>query len=191
MDAGAARRPRAVPAGPVTGVVIVLVAVVLALAGGAGVARADSGLVAAQPSVGTQLAGGPAGVRLQFAAPLEARFLVVEFWSDGRLDSLPARIDPTDPQAAIAAVRRTVSAAGVAWVRWRALTTDGHVFTGRYPVRIGTGGTTTPAPAQLGTTGAAWATGVGRLAILVGLVVALGLVVLRWGIAAPAWAAGV
>lgn len=182
-------RLRAVAGRRTTGILAVAVLLLAVLAAGAGVADADSGLVAAQPPPGTHLAVRPAHVRLEFAAPLEAQFLTVEVWAAGRLRSLPARIDPTDPQAAIATLGRAAVPAGTAWVRWRALTTDGHVVSGRYPLQLGSGGGSVP-PRQLGSGIGGWVTGIGRLAILVGLVLALGLVVLRWGVAAPAWAAG-
>jgi len=173
-----------------TAVVIAVLAVCALLVAGHGVAAAATGVVAADPAPGAQLAGPPASLRIEYAAPVESRFLVLEIWQGGQVMSLPARIDPTDPQAVIAAMRRSVAPPGRAWVRYRVLTADGHVFGGRYPVAIGTTGTATAAPPQLTSAGGAWLTGIGRGLVLAGLVVALGLVVLRWGIAGPAWEVG-
>ena len=182
-------RRRAVTGGWTVLVVAVLAACAL-LAAGPGVAAAATGVVAADPPPGAHLAGTPSALRMQFAAPVESRFIVLEFWQDGHVASLPGRIDPTDPQAVIAAMRRVAGAPGQAWVGYRVLTADGHVVGGRYPVQVGAGGTAAPAPARLTSAAGAWLTGIGRGLALAGLVVALGLVVLRWGIAGPAWDAG-
>jgi copper transport protein len=157
---------------------------------GAGTAVAATGLVGAQPVPGAHLPGAPGGLRLQFVAPIESHFLVLQLWQAGQITSLPARVDPTDPQAVIAAVRRSASIPGTAWVRWRVLAGDGHVFAGTYEFAVGSGGAAAPAPAELTSAVGEWVAAVGRVLVLTGLVVALGLVVLRWGVAGPAWQAG-
>jgi len=173
-----------------TALAIAVLAVCALVVGGRGVAAAATGVVAAAPAADAHLAGTPASLRMVFVAPLEAHFLVLEVWEHGRVTSLPGRIDPTNPQAAIAAVGRSAGPPGQAWVRYRVLTADGHVFGGAYPVEIGIGGPAAKAPAPLVSSGGAWLTGLGRGLVLAGLVVALGLVVLRWGVAAPAWREG-
>jgi len=173
-----------------TALAVAILAVCVLVAGGRGVAAAATGVVAAEPASGASLAAAPGGLRMEFVAPIEAHFLVLELWERGQLISLPARIDPTNPQAAIAAIRRAAGAPGRAWVRFRVLTADGHVFAGTYPVEIGTGGPATAAPSQLTSSGGAWLTGLARGLALAGLVVGVGLVVLRWGVAAPVWREG-
>ena len=150
---------------------VAILAVCILVAGGRGVAAAATGVVAAEPASGASLAGTPGGLRMEFVAPIEAHFLVLEFWEHGQLTSLPARIDPTNPQAAIAALRRAAGAPGRAWVRYRVLTADGHVFAGTYPVEIGTGGPAGAAPRPLTASGGAWLTGLARGLVLAGLVV--------------------
>jgi putative copper export protein/methionine-rich copper-binding protein CopC len=169
---------------------VAMLALCALLAGGRGLAAAATGVAGADPPPGAHLAGTPGGLRMQFVAPVESSFVVLEFWQDGRVASLPARIDPTDPQAVIAAMRRAAGRPGQVWVRYRVLTGDGHVVGGRYAVQVGAGGPGVAPPAQLTSAGGAWLTGIGRAFVLAGLVVALGLVVLRWGVAGPAWQAG-
>ncbi len=187
MSPAAAARPTALRGWAAA---IAILAACALLIGGGGVAAAATGVVAAQPAPGAELAGTPSALQIEFAAPIEARFLVLELWVHGQLVSLPGRVDPTDPQASIAVVSRRARAPGQAWVRYRVLTADGHVFGGRYPVEVGAGGPGRPPPAQLTSSGGAWLTGIARGLVLAGLVVAFGLVVLRWGVAAPAWQAG-
>jgi len=75
---------------------------------------------------------------------------VLEYLQGGRVVSMPGRVDPTDPQAAIAAMPRTAGTPGRAWVRWRVVTADGHVASGLYPVQVGAGGTASPASPTAG-----------------------------------------
>lgn len=168
---------------------VTILAVLALLIGGRGVAQAATGVIAADPPAGAQLAGAPAALRIVFAAPVEADFAVLELVEHGGVASLPARVDPSDPQALIAPMRRSAAAPGQAWVRYRVLSADGHVFAGTYPIVIGTGGRSAQ-PASLTSTGGAWLTGVARGLVLAGLIGALGLAVLRWGVAAPAWRQG-
>jgi len=167
-----------------------LVAVWLVVLVGAGAAVASGGPVGTEPAPGAYLRGGPSALRLQFSAPLEPYFLVLQLWQDTRVSSLPARIDPTDPDAVIATVPRNLAPPGTAWVRWRVLTGDGHVSGGHYAVEIGRASSVSPPPPALTSPFGGWIAGIGRLLVLVGLVAALGLVVLRWGVAGPAWQAG-
>lgn len=172
------------------GFAVAILAVFAIVVGGPGMASAATGVIGSQPAPGARLAGNPDGLRIEFAAPLEARFLVLELWERGRVVSLPGRIDPTNPQASIAAIPRRAGATGQAWVRYRVLTADGHVFGGRYAIRIGPAGPAQAAPSQPTSAAGAVLAGIARGLVLAGLVVVLGLVVLRWGVAAPAWQAG-
>jgi copper transport protein len=183
-------RAAARPVPPARAALAVTVLVVCALlVGGRGVAEAATGVIAAAPPAGAQLAGAPAGLRIVFVAPIESDFAVLQLIAQGGVGSLPARIDPTDPQALVAPMRRSAGPPGQAWVRYRVLTADGHVFAGTYPVEIGTG-EPSATPASLTSAGGAWMTGLARGLVLAGLIGALGLVVLRWGVAAPAWHQG-
>ncbi len=157
--------------------------------GAAATATAAAGVVSAAPPPGGQV-GSVSGLRMEFTTPVESRFAVLELWAHGRLLSMPARVEAGNTQVVVAAVPRIVILPGGGWVRFRVLTGDGHVVTGRYPVEVGSGGTPTPPPPRLGSSSGAWLAGVGRGLVLAGLIVALGLVALRWGVAGPAWREG-
>jgi copper transport protein len=169
---------------------LIVACVVLAvLLGVVATAAAASGVVSAAPPPGASV-GSVSGLRMEFTAPVEARFAVLELWAHGRPVSLPARVEAGDTQVVVAAVPRVVIAPGGAWVRYRVLTGDGHVVTGRYPVEVGHGGPASAPPARLGSGSGAWIAGLGRGLVLAGLIVAVGVVVLRWGVAGPAWREG-
>jgi copper transport protein len=191
MDGATRRTSRVrIAQGSLTRVLLVFVAMCAVLSLDAGAAAAATGLVGAQPAPGALLERGPSGLRLQFSAPLESHFVVLELWQDGQIASLPARIDPTDPQAVVAGVGRSASPPGTSWVRWRVVTADGHVFAGAYSVRVGGHASASPAPPGLTFTAGEWVAAAGRFLVLIGLVVALGLVVVRWAVVGPAWQAG-
>lgn len=169
---------------------LMVACIVLAvLTGIVATATATSGVVSASPPPGASV-GPVAGLRMEFSTPVESRFAVLELWVHGRPVSLPARVEAGDPQVLVAGLSRSAIAPGTAWVRFRVLTGDGHVVMGRYPVEIGHGGTPSAPPAHLGSGSGAWIAGIGRGLVLAGLVAALGLVVLRWAVAAPAWRDG-
>jgi copper transport protein len=181
-------RPRVGPL-PVRRPLIVACVMAAVLLWLAATATATTGVVSSTPPPGARV-GSVAGLRMEFATPVESRFVVLELWAHGHPVSLPAHVEAGDPQVVVAAMARSAPTPGGAWVRFRVLTADGHVVTGRYPVEIGHGGNPSAPPAHLGSAGGAWIAGIGRGLILAGLVVALGVVVLRWGVAAPAWRAG-
>jgi copper transport protein len=169
---------------------LVLVVALGLMAGMSATATATSDIVAAQPVPGARLSGGPGALRLEFRVPVETHLALLEFWAHGHLQSLPAHVDPSDDHAVIAALPRIAVAPGGAWVRYRVLTGDGHVVRGRYPVEVGTGGSASAPPGVPGSDAGAWIAGIGRWLLVAGLVLLLGLVVMRWGVAAPAWHRG-
>jgi copper transport protein len=168
--------------------------VVLALGLVVGVAvahgAAATGVLEASPAPGAVTSGTPSELRMRFVAPVEGRFAVLELWQDGRVVSGRARVDAADGQVIGASMPRIALAAGTAWVRYRVLTGDGHVLSGRYEVDIQAPVAAGAPPATLGATPGAWVTAIVRGLVITGLVIALGLVVLRWGVTGPAWQIG-
>ena len=149
--------------------------------------------MAASPQPGAVVVTLPSQVRIRFVAPVEGRLAVLEYWQDRRIVSGPVRVDANDPQLITAPIPHLGVQVGTGWVRYRVLTGDGHVFAGVYPVQIApvrAAAKPAGAPAGLGSGVGAWITGVGRGLVLAGLVLALGLTVLRWGVAGPAWKTG-
>jgi copper transport protein len=163
--------------------------VLVTLFGLVATASAARGVVGASPPPGASVSSVP-GLRMEFTTPVEARFAVLELSAHGRVVSMPARLAAGNPQVLLAAVPRNALDPGGAWVRYRVLTGDGHVVAGRYPIEVGHGGPASVPPPLPGSAVGAWVAGLGRGLVLAGLVVALGLVVLRWGVAGPAWREG-
>jgi len=114
----------------------------------------------------------------------------VEVARGGSPRTVAATIDPVDPQALLVPLAGPVRP-GTS-VRWRLLSQDGHVTSGRYvhgPVRPGPDGVGAGPSADGGRLGD-WVAGAGRLLVLLGAVMSLGLVAFRWVVAIPAWASG-
>lgn len=118
-------------------------------------------------------------ITLAFGTPLESAFGHVEVLNaDGRPIGGTPSLAPGDDAKLLVPVEPGQT---VARVRWRVLSVDGHVTAGVVGDDPGT------APDR------PWATvvaGVGRGMLIAGLVVSLGLVVLRWWVVGPAWSAG-
>lgn len=126
-------------------------------------------------------------LRLSFTAPVEAAFLRVSV--DGSAGPVPvsARIDPVDPQAVL--VPLSGPAVG-ATVRWRVLSRDGHATAGTTRHDPGGAGPTMVATRHDGAVAGDWVAGAGRGLVLLGGVLALGLVAFRLVVVDPAVAAG-
>lgn len=174
-----------------------LVAVALLCALGQVPVVAQANLRDSRPPDGAHLTRAPQFLRLAFDAPLEfgsgglsGRIADARLHGFGalafRLPILPTKLDPQ-----VAWVRLPgVLPAGAYRVSWRVMTEDGHVVDGSTALRVGSSPAAVPVAPRLAARPGVWAAGVGRAVILVGLLVATGLVVLRWLVSAPAWAAG-
>ena len=106
LDGNRVRRmiPRDRPSGgslPVRRPLIAAFITAAALLWLAATATATTGVVSATPSPGARV-GSVAGLRMEFAVPVESRFAVLELWAHGRLASLPAHVDTGDPQVVVA-----------------------------------------------------------------------------------------
>jgi copper transport protein len=153
-------------------------------------AAAHGVFVSAEPAPGARLARAPATVRVALSAPLETAFLrLVVSGPGGRPAAGPARRDPIDPQALAASLRDR--GPGTYRVAWRALSQDGHPSRGTFAYAVGSA----PAPPRSVGSGEVPADRgplavAARLAALVGPLGLLGLVVMRFAVAAPAWRDG-
>ena len=169
---------------------VAVIAVAATVLGVAGAAQAATGITVTQPTAGARMAVAPSSLRIVFTAPIESHLAMLELWVHGHPVSLPAQVDSADDQVLVAAVPRRDVAPGQAWVRYRVITADGHVVRGRYAVQIGSGGPPSAAPGVPGSSWGSWLAGIGRGLLVTGLVVLLGLVVLRWGVTGAAWQQG-
>ncbi len=139
------------------------------------------GFIESDPAPGAT--GTSATVRVATAVPLSDAFLLLEAVGPGGATVTgPARLDPRDPQAILAPIRRRV--AGGHAVRWRGLGLDGSVVGGTFAYSVPGANAPPPAvapPIRRGVTALTLARGLA----LLGPIVALGLVILRWWVVAP------
>jgi methionine-rich copper-binding protein CopC len=106
-------------------------------------ALAHTHLAKSDPADGSTLAKAPERITLQFEHPVRVTELTIQKGaekSEKLLTSLPEA--PSDKISATA----PKLAAGVYVVNWRAVSSDGHVMSGK--VRFTVGGTATSAPAR-------------------------------------------
>lgn len=140
-----------------------------------------AGFVESDPAPGATATSDT--LRVATAVPLTDAFLLLEaVGPGGAIVTGPARLDPRDPQAILAPVRRRVS--GGHAVRWRGLGQDGSVVGGAFTYSVAGAGVPAP-PVASPIRGGVAAVAVARGLALLGPIVALGLVLLRWWVVAP------
>lgn len=107
-----------------------------ALIAASAVAHAHAKLESAQPKANSELAAGPAEIRLHFSEPLEAAFSQIALVDAAQAAvALPAiALDKADPKVMFAAVPPLKP--GKYEVRWSAMTRDGHKAKGRYAFSV-------------------------------------------------------
>ncbi|MFN8122728.1 MAG: CopD family protein [Thermoleophilia bacterium] len=131
----------------------------------------------------------PQGLRLSFGAPVESAFLEVSVTRVGAAVAVRPGVDPVDPQAVLVPLPGP-PAPGTA-VRWRVLSHDGHVTSGVFttgPGRPAAGDGS--AERDDGPRAGDVIAGVGRGLVLLGGVLALGLVAFRRVVVDAAVASG-
>jgi len=153
-------------------------------------AFAASRVMVIAPPPGAVLSPGTVPVRVAFATNIDARFVDLEWLQSDALTTLAAVRDPADPQMIDARIPAGQRRPGVSWLRWRVLLSDGHVEAGNSC--LGGPACTDPItkPTRLEQPLGAILTALARLAVLVGVTLVLGFVVVRWLIASRAWSSG-
>ncbi len=168
----------------------VAIAVCLAIACGVSPAFAASSVIGITPPAGAVLSAGAVPVRVTFATNIDAHFVHLELVQSDSVTTLAAVRDPVNPQVLNARIPAGLRRPGVSWLRWRVLGSNGHVEAGN--VCLGGPECTAPVaePARLGQPLGAILAGIARWAVLVGVTLILGLVVVRRLIASRAWSSG-
>ncbi len=117
-------------------------ATVLALAlllAAAGYASAHAELVRSDPAPNAVLPASPTQVRLWFSEPLDCQFNAILAVDSGgiRRDTGVALLEPSDRRQLFTGLQQLEP--GVYTVRWRSVSTDGHVIGGSFRFGVGTG----------------------------------------------------
>ena len=129
-----------------TSLIAALLATIVALAFGVGVASAHNSLVSSTPSDGAILDTPPASVTLVFAkeAPLETLTVTLIDATGVRTELTGSTHGPTGTSEVVTPLPPLT--AGTASLRWRLVGPDGHPVSGRVDFTIVSAGTGTPAP---------------------------------------------
>lgn len=158
---------------------------------GAAVATAGAAsLSSSDPTSGAALESVPDRVRLVFPAPVEEAFLVLEVvGSGGASVGGPPVIEPGNPAAVVVALDPVPD--GEYAVRYGALTEDGNVLGDAYSFTVGGTAPVAAASAPAPVRGPPQAVLLlGQFLILIGPVVLLGALAIRWLALEPAWREG-
>lgn len=120
-----------------TGARATFLALALLLAA-AGYASAHAGLVRSDPAPNAVLPGSPTQVRLWFSEPLDSQFNAILVVDSGgtRRDTGVALREPSDRRQLFTGLQQLQP--GVYTVRWRSVSTDGHVIGGSFRFGVGT-----------------------------------------------------
>lgn len=147
-------------------------------------------LRSSDPSSGATLESAPDRIRLVYPAAVEEAFLVLEVMRSGGASlGRPPVIESGNPEAVVVALDPLPDGEYAVW--YGALTEDGNVLGGVYSFTVGQPGPAVAAGAQAPVRGPPQAVLLlGRLLLLIGPVIALGALAIRWLALEPAWREG-